>query len=371
MLGSTPAPTGYVDTSANCTANNQSPVNLSRSTADECKRVCDFSVDPIETQKASIEVDNRIIIRLKNLASQPTATYNNIRYACSKIELYGNAQHAYDNTWSQLELVVYFTSPGYKTVLMSVPVNSSGATDTPSTRFFNAFVGHTDSQSQISLGASWALQNAVPADMSYFVYPGRTFTCGEQCVWIVYNSPIQINATDYAEVKRVLTSSWRKPLQQLSAPGNSDERHVWFRNATEENPAYMKKDGKVYMKCRRLNTRGQIAGEESFSNMREGFFGGAIEGLDNPPEPAPTIRSGGVKAADKKEKDAETAVRAKNVLAYFYGFYLQIGGIWGILLIVFGTTFVILLETVWSDTMDEMFDWIMTNPNFIREFFSG
>ena len=364
------APGGYNTSSANCTANNQSPVNLSRSTADECKRACDFSVDPIETQTASISVDNGIIIRLTNLASPPTAIYNNIKYGCSKIELYGNAQHAYDNTWSQLELVVYFTSPGYKTVLMSVPVNSSGATDTPSTRFFNAFVGHTDSQAKISLGASWALQNAVPADMSYFVYPGRDFTCGAECMWIVYNSPIQINATDYAAVKKVLTSSWRKPLQQLSKPGEPEERHVWFRNATEENPAYMQKDGKVYMKCRRLNTKGQVAGEEGFDNMREGFFGGAIEGLDNPPAPPPVVKSGGVKSAEKKEKDANTALRAKNVRAYIYGYYLQFGGMWGILLIVLGTAFTILLQTVWSQTIDETFDWFMTVPNFIHAFVS-
>jgi len=254
---------------------------------------------------------------------------------------------------------------------MSVPINSSGATDTPSTQFFNAFVGHTDSQSKISLGASWALQNAIPADMSYFVYPGRDFACGTECTWIVYNSPVQINATDYAAVKRVLTSSWRKPLQQLSKPGAPEERHVWFRSATEENPAYMQKDGKVYMKCRRLNTKGQVAGEEGFSNAREGFFGGAIEGLDNPPAAPAVVKSGGVKTAEKKEKDAKTAQQAKNVWAHIYGFYLQLGGIWGILLIIFGTAFAVLLQTVWSGTMNETFDWIVTIPNFIHEFLAG
>jgi len=356
------SPSRYDATSASCTANNQSPVNLSRSTAEECKRVCDFSVDPIETQSANIEVDEGIIIRLTNLSPPPTATYNNVKYGCNKIEVYGNAQHGYDNTFSQLELVVHFTSPGYKSVLMSVPVNSSGATDTPSTKFFNAFVGNTDSQSKISLGRAWAVQNAVPADMSYFVYPGRDFVCEDEAVWIVYNSPVQINATDYAAVKRVLTSSWRKPLQQLSKPGDPEERRVWFRNATEENPAYMKKDGKVYMKCRRLNTKGQVTGDEE---TKETFYGGAIEGLENP---TPEVKSGGVKAADKKKKNAETALMAKNLVARLYDFYLQIGGIWSILLIVFGTAFAILLQTVWSQTMNEMFDWIMSIPNFFHEF---
>lgn len=365
------APSIYNSTSSQCTANNQSPVNLSRSTASECKRACDFSVDPIESQKGTVREFQKIAIVLDRLSSPPTATYNNIKYGCAYIALYGNAQHAYDNTWSQLELIVSFTSPGYKSIMMSVPVNSSGATDTPSTKFFNAFVGHTDSQSQISLGAGWALQNAVPADMSYFVYPGRDFFCSQEVTWIVYNSPIQINATDYAAVKKVLTSSWRKPLQQLSKPGDSEERHVWFRNATEENPAYMQKDGKVYMKCRRLNTKGQVAGEEGFDNMREGFFGGAIEGLDNPPAAPPTVKSGGVKEAEKKEKDAKTALMAKNVWAYIYGYYLQFGGLWGILLIVFGTAFTILLQTVWSQTIDETFDWFLTIPNFIHEFAAG
>ena len=359
------APSFYNGNSSACTANNQSPINLSRSTASECKRVCDFSVDPVESQSAYVNEESKLAI-LVRFTSPPTATYNNIKYGCDYIALFGNAYHAYDNTWSQLELVVSFTSPGYKPVMMSVPVNSSGATDTPSTRFFNAFVGNTDTRGKISLGVGWSLQNAVPADMSYFVYPGRDFFCRQEVTWIVYNSPIQINATDYAAVKKVLTSSWRKPLQQLSKPGDPDERHVWFRSATEENPAYMQKDGKVYMKCRRLNTKGQVAGEETFVNAREGFFGGEIEGLENPP----TIKSGGVKAAEKKEQDAKTALQAKNVWAYIYGFYLQIGGFWGILLIVFSTAFTVLLHTLWSDTLDETFDWFVTIPNFVHEFIS-
>jgi hypothetical protein len=301
------------------------------------------------------------------MSSPPTATYNNIKYGCSKIELYGTAQHAYDNQRSQFELVATFTSPGYKQVMMSVPVNGSGAMDTPSTRFFNAFVGNTDSQSQISLGRSWSLQNAVPADMSYFVYEGRDFFCTTEVTWIVYNSPIQINATDETAVRSVLTSTWRKSLQQLSKPGDPDERQVYFKSATEENPAYMQKDGKVYMKCRRLNTKGQVAGEEEgFANMREGFFGGEIEGLENPPPP--TVTLGGVKAKEKKEKDAQTALMAKNVWANVYSYYLQFGGLWGILLLIFGVAFTILLQTTWSTTMDETFDWIMTIPNFIHEF---
>jgi hypothetical protein len=334
--------------------------------------VCDFSVDPVESRTAKIGVDaNKVVMTLTNLSPPPTATYNNIRYACNKIELYRNAQHTYDgNTVNEHELVAYFTSPGYKAVLMSVPVNGSGASGTPSTKFFNAFVGNTDSQTQISLGPSWTVQNVVPENMSYFVYSGRSFTCETECIWIVYNSPVFMNTTDSSAVKNVLIN-WIKQPQQLSTPGSPDERKVYFRDAIEENPAYMKKDGKVYMKCRRLNTKGQVAGEEGFDNMREGFFGGEIEGLENPPpppEPAPVVRSGGAKATEKKGRDANTALQAKNVLAYMYRFYLQIGGFWGILLIVFGTAFTILLQTLWSDTMNQMFDWMVTLPNFVHEF---
>jgi hypothetical protein len=123
------------------------------------------------------------------------------------------------------------------------------------------------------------------------------------------------------------------------------------------------------MKCRRLNTQGQVAGEEGFDNMREGFFGGSIEGLDNPPPvQAPTVRSGGLTGAQKKKKDAETAVTGKNIRMMFYNFYLQLGGIWGILLIVAATAFAILLNTLWSKTLNEMFDWAMSVPNFFHEF---
>jgi carbonic anhydrase len=365
-------PSGYDTASANCTANNQSPVDLSRLDVKNCERACDFSVDAIETQSATVAVDNnKMLMTLTNLSPPPTATYNNIRYACNKIELYRMPWHSYDGTYiGTLELVAHFTSPGYTAVLMSVPVNSSAATDTPSTKFFNAFVGYVNS---VSLRNSWSLQNAVPSDMSYFVYAGRSFTCETKCTWIVYNNAIQINNNNYENVKNVLTTQWRKEPQQLSAPGSANERHVYFRNATQENPAYSKKDGKVYMKCRRLNTQGQVAGEEGFDNMREGFFGGSIEGLDNPgpgpaPVEAPTVRSGGLTGAQKKKKDAETAVTGKNIRMMFYNFYLQLGGIWGILLIVAATAFAILLNTLWSKTLNEMFDWAMSVPNFFHEF---
>ena len=365
-MSSSGGQSGYNPASANCTANYQSPVNLSQSTAKECERACDFSVDPIETQSAKVSVVGSFMIQLTSLSPPPTATYNNVRYVCDRIELYRAAQHAYDNSWNQHELVARFTSPGYKTVMMSVPVNSSGTTGSPSTNFFSAFVGHTDSQSAISLGSSWTLQNAIPQDMSYFAYEGRTFMCDEAVMWIVYKNSIQINTTDEATVVRVLTKAWKKPLQQLSPAGASNERYVFFRSEEQENPAYVQRDGKVYMKCRRLNTKGQIAGEETFSNMREGFFGGAIEGLENPP----AIKSGNVKTAEKKKKDAESEKQAKNFWARVYAFYLQFGGLWGILLIVFSGAFVFLLNTLWSHTLDEMFDWFVAIPNLIHEFIS-
>ena len=369
-MSSSGGPSGYNPASANCTANYQSPINLVQSTAQECQRACDFSVDPIETQSAKVNVVGAYMIQLTSLSPPPTATYNNVRYVCDRIELYRSAQHQYDVSVSQHELVAHFTSPGYKTVMMSVPVNSSGTTGSPSTNFFSAFVGHTDSQSAISLGSSWRLQNALPQDMSYFVYEGRTFACDEAVMWIVYRNFIEINTTDESTIQRVLTNPWKKDIQQLSPPGASSERKVFFRSEEQENPAYMQRDGKVYMKCRRLNTQGQIAGEETFSNMREGFFGGAIEGLDNPPPTRPVIRSGNVNTAEKKKKDAERQQSAKNFWARVYSFYLQFGGLWGILLIVLATVFAVLLNTLWSHTLNEMFDWYVAVPNLLHEFIS-
>jgi len=231
-----------------------------------------------------------------------------------------------------------------------------------------------------------SLADAVPANMSYFVYSGKTFfgAC-TPVTWIVYNQASFISTSDYGILHGVLTNSYQKPLQQLSPPGNPDERHVSYRDVREENPAYMLPDGKVYMKCRRLNTSGQVAGDTS--TRRENFFGGTIEGLDNPapefradgtakpaaplPEtgsdPATRVQSGGVIATAKEEAADNVAMQMKNVwggiVRFFGGF-----GVLGAILMILEVWLAVSLQTTWRETPEDIFKVLIFVPNFVHTY---
>jgi hypothetical protein len=219
--------------------------------------------------------------------------------------------------------------------------------------------------------------------MSYFVYSGRQFfgSCAP-VTWIVYNQATSISESDYGILQGVLTNGYQKPLQQLSPPGNPNERHVSFRDVREENPAYSRQDGKVYMKCRRLNTSGVVAGESN----RETFFGGSIEGLDNPPPqfnadltakpvvadaslstPATRVQSGGVTATAKEEADNEFVMTMKNVwgsiVRFFQGF-----GVLGAILMILEVWLAVRLQTDWRKTPENIFKVLIFIPNFIHAY---
>lgn len=377
---STP-PSGYTPTSGGCVANDQSPVDLVRSTADKCNRRCDFSIPPTVITTAKVSVDaSKLFLSLTSLTPPPTAVYNDTLYQCTRIDVYGTAQHAYNRIYRQMEVVATFTS-GSSTIMASIPVTSTGATGTPSTTFFNKFAGYTASPSAIPLGVS--LASAVPSNMSYFVYSGRQFfgSCAP-VTWIVYNQATSISESDYGILQGVLTNGYQKPLQQLSPPGNPNERHVSFRDVREENPAYSRQDGKVYMKCRRLNTSGVVAGESN----RETFFGGSIEGLDNPPPqfnadltakpvvadaslstPATRVQSGGVTATAKEEADNEFVMTMKNVwgsiVRFFQGF-----GVLGAILMILEVWLAVRLQTDWRKTPENIFKVLIFIPNFIHAY---
>jgi len=371
-------PSGYTPTSGGCVANDQSPVDLVRDRVDKCNRRCDFSIPPTVITTAKVSVDaSKLFLSLTSLTPPPTAVYNDTLYQCTRIDVYGTCQHAYNGIYRQMEVVATFTN-GSSTVMASIPVTSTNATGSPSTTFFNKFAGYTASPSAIPLGVS--LASAVPSNMSYFVYSGRQFfgSCAP-VTWIVYNQATSMSESDYGILQGVLTNKFQKRLQQLSAPGNPNERHLSYRDVKEENPAYSRQDGKVYMKCRRLNTSGVVAGETN----RETFFGGSIEGLDNPPPQfnadltakpvvlatttTPATQSGGVTATAKEEADNEFVMTVKNVwgsiLRFFQGF-----GVLGAILMILEIWLAVRLQTDWRNTPENIFKVLIFIPNFIHTY---
>lgn len=351
---------------AACKDQDQSPINLTQSTSLPCKRLCNWSVDDRSVRSATVSKPNTSVISLSNFSETITASFNESKYTCSRIDLYNMSQHSIENGYGDLELVATMTSPGKMSIKMSVIINSSARNSkSPSIDFLNAFVpqaGHWNVV--VTFDGTWSLQKILPLELSYFVYEGRDFiNCEEQCKWIVYKNPVDIDSSTYARlVGSTVPDRMRKPLQQLSVNPQKHERHVYFSDAVDANPAYAagKKDGKIYMRCRRMalgpgGTR-KTTGKESFDNPSEDDV--------EPVEEETQVQSGGLLNAISSEDVAARALAAENLGQKMLDWFISIGGFYGLVLTAWVIALTVLLFTALREIPIKIYSMVMYVPAF-------
>ena len=285
-----------------CGAPHQSPINLSQSFALPCDRLCEWKVDDVSVGQASIVPDERESggLQLNSFSSgTPTATFNGEGYTCKKMVLYSTAQHSLDSVFGEAELVAEFTHPSGKQVNMSVIVRTSPG-DTPSAKFFNAFVPYSDSEQQVNLGNSWSLADVVPDTPAYYVYTGTNLVppCKPDVIWIIYSNTVTIDPSDYAKLAKN-AKPVRRPLEEVG-----DREVTYFDAQGVSTP----RDGKLYLKCRRPGGAGK-KGEEA----------------------PPLIQKGGLQDAVDKKTDESTTKSRSNFRQAAADQYSSMGGLWGIL----------------------------------------
>lgn len=300
--------TDWPDIYKACGAPHQSPINLSRTFALPCDRLCEWTVDEVAIQEALVyNSSNRTGgLVLENFSTgTPTAKFNGEGYTCRGIIVYSSSQHSIENIFGEAELVALFTNPKGYIICMSVLVRSAPG-DTPSSRFFNAFVPYADSDgSRIQLGNNWMLTDVLPETPAYYVYEGTTIypSCTPDVTWIVYSNTVTMDPSDYAKLASRVSQK-RRPLQEVA------DRQVFFNDAEGVvNPAYAKKDGKIYMRCRKILKQGESAQDP--------------------------ITKSGVIGKVKKQEETERNVKITNTQMVLFEQYEKIGGIWGVLLLSF------------------------------------
>jgi carbonic anhydrase len=352
---------------AACKDQDQSPINLTQSTSLPCKRLCNWSVDDRSVRSATVSKLNTSVISLSNFSETITASFNESKYTCSRIDLYNMSQHSIENGYGDLELVATMTSPGKMSIKMSVIINSSARnTKSPSIDFLNAFVPHAgDGNVALTFDGTWSLQKILPLELSYFVYEGRDFiNCEEQCKWIVYKNPVDIDSSTYARfVGSTAPDRMRKPLQQLSVNPQDHERHVYFSDAVDANPAYAKKDGKIYMRCRRmaLGPGGTRKGKESFVNSSEDD--------EEPVEEETQVQSGGLANVISSEDVAARALAAQNLGQKMLDWFISIGGFYGVFLTAWVIALTVLMFTALREIPIKIYSMLMYIPAFFYNLF--
>jgi carbonic anhydrase len=339
----------WPDIYKSCGAPHQSPINLSRTFALPCDRLCEWKIDEVAIQEATIVNATPEFggLQLINFSTgTPTAKFNGEGYTCQAIIMYSSSQHSIENIFGEAELVAYFTNPKGYVICMSVLVRSAPG-DTPSSRFFNSFVPYTDNDRQrITLGNNWMLTDVLPETPSYYVYEGTTIwpNCTPDVTWIVYSNTVTMDPSDYAKLASRIPQK-RRPLQEVA------DRQVFFNDGEGEvNPAYAKKDGKIYMRCRKILKDKDITEENTKRETR--------------------VSKSGLVGKVQEEQVAERSLRVRNAQSSVQEQYEKIGGMWGIILLVFisAISYYLFFSENGADVVKTAFRYMLFVPIVMRTF---
>jgi hypothetical protein len=238
---------------------------------------------------------------------------------------------------------------GYQ-LAISIPVRAASG-ETPSTSFFSSFVPYPavpDEPMQVSLGTTWELQNAIPANPGFYVYEGTLVTpmCTPSVTWVVFANAVTMDPSDYAKLMSKGVSGSR-PLQPVG------DREVFFNSGEKiEGPA-ASQDGKLYMRCRRVPREGEDAAAVSEQSK---------------------IKLGGLMAASAVATAQTKALITSNLKTNLSDGFNAIGGIWGFLAVAVRLfiTYFLFINTTGSDFSKNIFNnVIMWIPNYLHGLFFG
>jgi len=338
----------WPNTTKACGAPHQSPVNLSRSFALPCDRLCELQIDSVAISQASAQINSDTgAIELTFGSVKPTAKFNGEGYTCHKAFLFTPGQHTVENIRAEAEFIALFDNPKGYELAVSVPVRTSPG-ETPSTAFFNTFVPYPqepDAPIQVSLGSSWQLQNIIPESKGFYVYEGAWITpgCQPNVTWVVFGSSVTIDPSDYARVAR--NEGGSRPLQPIG------DRQVFFNDGEkvdrELSKEFQNHDGKTYMRCRRIPREGETVGG-----------------------PGPKTSGLGDKAAQAASETQQRSIN--NLQAQLGDAYSSIGGAWGLLVIL---VLLILTGLLFSEKgaplMKGLFGFLLFIPNYLHTLFTN
>ena len=234
----------------NCSATNQSPINLSQSFAKPCDLLCELVFDDAYIPTASVSVSNEGLV-LQSTSGLGSCKFNGEGYTCQMLLINHPSHHTIENIQADVEVIAVFKT-GSKVLCVSALARVNPA-QSSSTHFFNSIIpyanGSTDATA-VNLGDNWGLFMMVPPNGSYYVYDGSLPVpdC-DSAKCIVFKTMINIDPNDFALLTKNVTPGSR-PIQGLG------DREVFF-NDTEQLPGGpIPHDNKTYMRCKRSPRKG-------------------------------------------------------------------------------------------------------------------
>lgn len=229
---------------------NKSPINLARSSAKDCELKCELEVDDVSVEKVTCYVDTDGLLVIYN-KSEVTCKYNGDGYTVLYSLLTNPAQHMVEDVRAQAEFTTFFSNPTGKQIAVSILIRSAPGSS-PSTEFFNSFIPYVTQKNvfvTVSSGKNFLLPNIIPSNPSYFVYEGADSKC-KPTTFIVFQHTVNMDTNDFASLNRIVSAK-SVPIVPI---GN---RTVFYSDAEalKGSDEHSKRDGKVYMRCKRLGPK--------------------------------------------------------------------------------------------------------------------
>ncbi len=227
---------------------NQSPINLSQSSAETCDLLCEFVMDEVAISTASISTAKEGVF-VHSPSGLGTCKYNGDGYTCNMILISHPSSHTVESIQADGEVTAFFTTPSYDKRLCVSSLFRQNNGQTPSSKFFNSIIPYANPVSRntnINLGGDWYLNMMVPQTGSYFTYNGSyTFDPYPNCRWVVFKSMINIDPNDFALLVKY-TQPYFRTIQGL---GN---RQVFFNDIDKLPGAPTAHDNKLYIRLLKI-----------------------------------------------------------------------------------------------------------------------
>jgi hypothetical protein len=259
--------------------------------------------------------------------------------------LFSTSQHSVENIFGEAELVAYFTNPKGFTICMSVLVRSNPG-DTPSSQFFNAFVPYIDSNgARITLGDTWSLANILPEVQAFYVYEGTDIVpnCKPDVTWIVYANAVSMDPSDYARLASRMRPK-RRELQEVA------DRQVFYNSGAQlTGKPIGKKDGKIYMRCKRVPRENEE--QEEKNKIKKAPIGEQIE----------------------KQAGFDAELAKQNGFFMLWILYMRIGGFWAVMVVLTQIllTVVLFFLPMGKDIAKGLFDMLYYVPGLVHSLIFG
>lgn len=226
-----------------CMSANQSPINLSQSSAKPCNLSCSFSFDDTSgVIRPYLRISDEGLIMGGPATQLGSCKFRDETYTCDAILVNHPSHHTLEGVQADGEVIAVFGKPTGERLMVSslFHVNPN---ETPSSNFFKQFVPYAQVNTVATAPLSgWSLNQM--GSGGYYVYSGSSVVppC-LPCEWVVFKTMINIDPTDFAFLVRNVQAGSRN----IQGIGNRD---VFYND--QGASGVLPHDNKTYLVMRPL-----------------------------------------------------------------------------------------------------------------------